>query len=146
MAAAEQELPIELRDRSSLRGGEYAWPINDIPDVIQAAQLANLSSVGGQLQFRLSDGGTCECYWVEVDRLEGLPPSLPWAERVSQTAERALAAFEDLRTRFDFIGEGRKAFSAHFDKYEAGGGDINQAMCFVWYLESNPNQPSSEPS
>ena len=146
MDLPEQELPKALVDRSSLRGGEYAWPIHDIPDVIRAAQLANLVSVGGQLQFRLSDGGTCECYWIEIDALEGLPSGLPWVERVSKTAERALAAFEDLRARFDFVGEGRKAFAAHFDKYEAEGGDINQAMCFVWYLESNPNQPSSEPS
>ena len=137
-AAPEEQIPDSLRRRASLRGGEYAWPVEDIPNVIEAARLANLASLGGQLQFRLPDGGTCECYWVEIDPLVGLPPDLSWAERVSQTAERSLAAFHDLRSKFDFIREGRTAFADHLGKYEADGGDLSQAMCFVWYLESQP--------
>ncbi len=139
MATAEEQLPAGLLQGSSLRGGEYAWPIEDIPKVIEAARLENLASVGGQLQFRIPDGGTCECYWIEIDPTAGLSPDLPWAERVSLTAERSLAAFQNLRSQFDFIEEGRKAFASHLDKYEAEGGDLNQVMCFVWYLENGPN-------
>jgi hypothetical protein len=103
----EARLPRDLVQRASLRGNEYAWPIEDIPKVIEAGRQANLASIGGQLQFRLPDGGTCECYWVEVDTYKSAPASLPWRERVNQTADVALADFSRLLSKFDFLAEGR---------------------------------------
>ena len=66
MLDIEQALPSKLVGRASLRGREHAWSLDDIPNVIEAAREAQLISIGGQLQFRLPDGGTCECYWIEV--------------------------------------------------------------------------------
>jgi hypothetical protein len=83
---AERHLPDKILKLASLRGNEYAWPINDIPLAIEAACQANLISIGGQLQFRLPDDTTCECYWVEVDTYKSVPESLSWNERVAQTA------------------------------------------------------------
>ena len=80
----ERHLPHGLLGRASLAGNEYAWRVEDIPEVIEAARQAGLVGLGGQLPFRLPGpgGGTCDCYWVEVNTFEETPPSLPWAQRV----------------------------------------------------------------
>jgi hypothetical protein len=124
----------ELIDRASLRGNEYAWRLSDIPKVIRAARDAGLVNVGGQLQFRLPDGGTCECYWVEVDTFKSVPAGLPWGERVTRTAEIALADFASLESSYDLMAEGRRAFDSHLREVEARGIDPAETMCFVWYL------------
>jgi len=142
----ELRLPPEILRRASLRGNEYAWPIEDIPKVIESARQSNLASIGGQLQFRLPDGGTCECYWVEVDTYKSVPTSLPWQERVEQTATVALADFSHLLSKFDFVAEGRRSFAEHFKRLEAEGGDLNQTMCFVWYLDDDEPSPKAEQS
>ncbi len=121
-------LPAELLNRASLRGNEYAWPLADIPNVIEAARVANLLNIGGQLQFRLPDGGICECYWVEVDTFQTVSKDQPWKARVEAAANEASAAFGDLPSRYDFVAEGRKAFAEHLDKLS----DPASAMCFVW--------------
>ena len=53
--------PGQLLERATLRGNERTWPIGDIPEVIEVAKENDLASVGGQLQLRFPDGGTCEC-------------------------------------------------------------------------------------
>lgn len=141
MTSTELHLPHDVFQRASLRGNEYAWPIEDIPKVIEAARQANLASVGGQLQFRLPDGGTCECYWVEVDTYKSVPASLPWQERVNQTAAVALADFSHLLSKFDFVAEGRRSFAEHFKRFDAEGGDPIQTMCFVWCLDDGESSP-----
>jgi hypothetical protein len=133
-APAVSALPPDLLARASLAGNEYAWPIADIPAVIEATRAANLVSIGGQLQFRLPDRGTCECYWVEVDTFKSVDKALPWKERVMATAEVALRDFGALQERFDFLAEGRKAFRDYLDKLLADGRDPADAMCFVWYV------------
>jgi hypothetical protein len=47
--SAKSALPPDLLARALLAGNEYAWPLADIPAVIEAARAANLVSVGGQL-------------------------------------------------------------------------------------------------
>ena len=108
MRPTESRLPLDILQRASLRGNGYAWPIEDIPKVIEAARQASLASIGGQLQFRRPDGGTCECYWIEVDTYKSVPTSLPWGERINQTAAVARADFSRLLSKFDFAAEGRR--------------------------------------
>ena len=134
MRFPERLLPNDLLEQATLRGNEYAWALDHIPEVIEAAKQANLVSIGGQLQFRFPDGSTCECYWLQVDTYQTVVSSLPWAKRVTRTAESALADFRDLRTSYDFIAEGRKAFAEEFRKWDAKGIDPAAAMCFVWYV------------
>lgn len=107
--------------RTSSPGEQYAWRLEDIPQVIEAARFLNLISIGGQLQFRLPDGGTCECYWVDVDTYKSVDKRLPWTERVNRTAEAALRDFEALPKRYDFIAEGRVAFASYLDGLVAQG-------------------------
>lgn len=134
MEIPENLLPQEILSRATLRGKEYAWRLEDIPKVIAAARNCNLASVGGQLQFRFPEGGTCECYWIEVDTHQSLSSDLSWAERVALTSETALAEFQKLQSKWDFISEGRSAFGEQFEKWEVAGGDPAEAMCFVWYV------------
>lgn len=133
---ATEKLPQSLLEKASLRGKEYAWPLAVIPEVIEAARKANLLNIGGQLQFRIPDGGTCDCYWVGVYTYKSVPENLPWAERVDLAAKVALEDFQILRETSDFLAEGREGFSAPIDEYINAGGDINTAMCFVWYLST----------
>jgi hypothetical protein len=139
----ETKLPSDLLERASLRGNEYAWPIEDIPAVIDAAEKANLASLGGQLQFRLPDGGTCECYWVEVDALRDCPDNLTWKERVRITAAGTRQQFNELRQRYDFVSEGRDSFCKHLTELEASGGSVTDAMRFVWYVQSEESYSNS---
>ncbi len=135
MHLAAKLLPEDVIVRATLRGNEYAWRVGDIPTVIEAAKTANLINLGGQLQFRIPKGGTCECYWVEVDTYKDVSADLPWADRVSTTAASALSQFRQLCKERDFVAEGRTSFGEHLREFEAQGGDLNEALCFVWYVE-----------
>ncbi|RIJ31292.1 hypothetical protein [Henriciella algicola] len=122
---AEQSLPKAILEKSSLRGLEYAWHPDDIPEVIEAARVAGLKSLGGQLQFRLPDA-TCEIYWIEVDQFgTEVDPD--------EAARRTLAQFHAIYSKDSWFREGR-TFPA-VREYEKAGGNLNAAMCFVWYLE-----------
>ncbi|HMQ42185.1 MAG TPA: hypothetical protein PKC09_13040 [Paracoccus sp. (in: a-proteobacteria)] len=137
MVRYEKLLPAHVLDSATLRGNEYAWPLEAIPKVVFAAQEAGLINVGGQLQFRLP-AGTCECYWIEVDTLRVMPNRLSKQEKIEWTAQEALSQFEQLPHRWDFLAEGKKAFTNALNEYVAGGGDPLRAVCFVWYVEK-PN-------
>jgi hypothetical protein len=143
--SSTEKLPDELLSRASLHGGEYAWPLAEIPAVIEAARAANLLNIGGQLQFRLPDGGVCECYWVDVDTYLRVSKDQPWDERVEAAAADALSAFHQLQNEYNFLSEGQNGFAAHLDALKATGGDPQDAMCFVWYAvraeEENGNTP-----
>lgn len=128
-----ERLPPDILARATLRGREYAWALDDIPAVIEAARKAGLINVGGQLQFR-APGATCEIYYVEVDTYKSVPKTLPYEERVEKTAEAALREFTHLRETEDFIAEGRKGFADVLRDYEAQGGDLSDIVCFVWYV------------
>jgi hypothetical protein len=136
MATGGSRLPQHLIERALMHGGELAWALDDIPAVIEAARDANLVSVGGQLQFRFPDGGTCECCWVEVDIYKSVSTSASWQERVDRAAAAAMAEFLQLSTKLDFLAEGRNAFPAAFADLERQGQDAALAMCFVWYVEA----------
>ena len=129
-------LPETIRSAAYRSGNEWGWKPEAIPLVIDEAEKAGLLNVGGQLQFLLPEA-TCECYWVEVDALIGEPENLTWAERVALAATAARQKMADVSRRYDFIEEGRKAFTAPFEAYEAVGGDVRDRICFIWYLEAD---------
>jgi hypothetical protein len=116
----EELLPPEVLMKASLSGNEYGWRVYEIPSVIEAARKSNLLNVGGQLQFRVSDG-TCECYWIDIDTYKTVLETLPWSERVELSAAEALKAYALLSQTKDFLAEGRNNFDhlAEFEKAEA---------------------------
>lgn len=127
-------LPPDIMRRAFPGGPEYAWPIADIPAVIRAAHDCNLVSIGGQLQFRILNIATCECAYVEVDTYRSVSKSESWQDRVTKTHDVALEQFARLKDEYDFVKEGRRyeVLSA----FEAAGGQLEDVMCFVWYVES----------
>jgi hypothetical protein len=143
--SSTERLPAELLSRASLRSGEYAWPLAEIPAVIEAVRTANLLNVGGQLQFRLPDVGTCECYWVEVDTYRTVSKEQSWEARVEAAAADALSAFNELPAEYDFLAEGQKGFADHFDALRAAGHDPQDAMCFVWYAVGAEDEKGNAP-
>jgi hypothetical protein len=130
----ERLLPSELIRRVSQRGREYAWSLDDIPDVIEAARAAQLINVGGQLQFRLPNGGTCECYWIKVDTHREIDQTLPWDARVQGAAQAARRQFAELPPKEVLVEEGRKAFGHHLAEAETAGHNLADLICFVWYV------------
>ena len=143
--SSTERLPAELLSRASLRGNEYAWPLADIPAVIEAARATNLLNVGGQLQFRLPDDGVCECYWVEVDTYLRVSKEQPWEARVETAAADALSAFNQLQNEYDFLAEGQKGFGTYLDALRAVGRDPRDAMCFVWYAVDADDEKGEAP-
>lgn len=135
MSDAELLLPKEILGRATLRENEYAWPIAEIPSVIDAARLSNLVNIGGQLQFRIPNGGTCECHWVQVDTYQDVSYDLPWDERVNATAKSAHAQFQSLCRKYDFPAEIMKEFAQHLEGIDLQESTMSEALCFVWYVE-----------
>lgn len=122
--------PKHLLDRATLRGSEFAWRLDDIPSVIKAVEAAGYVNIGGQLQFRLHECGTCECYEVEVNTGKTLE-KLDRSKQVSASAAEALRQFERLPYEFDFIVQGRAGFGKFFDEHGVTESDIREAMCFA---------------
>jgi hypothetical protein len=118
--------------RASVRGQEHAWPVADIPAVINALEAAGLVNVGGQLQLRIPEGATCECHWIEVDT-SSVGSDLHRADRVAVTAIAAHEQFETLCRDYEFVAEVRSAFPEQVRSFEDAGGDISAHLCFVWY-------------
>lgn len=137
-------LPETLQRSATLRGNEYAWRPDDIPNVIEAGMRANLLNVGGQLQLRLPTA-TCECYWVQVDTFRVVPGNLPWNDGVAMTASEALRQFVKLPQEFDFVVEARKALPKSLS-VENSVSDLEDAICFVWYLEAHTAQATERVS
>ena len=129
----EPRLPSEILAKASVRSDEYAWRVDDIPSVIDAARQAGLVNIGGQLQFRGPEF-TCECYWVEVDAYKAVPSDLPFQVRVDRTAEAATWAFETLSREVDLLAEGRTAFANVLGRYDDNA--LRDMMWFVWYVSS----------
>ncbi|MEM1036160.1 MAG: hypothetical protein AAGI14_05300 [Pseudomonadota bacterium] len=122
--SAVEKLPDTLLNKATLRGNEYAWKLDDIPTVIKTARSIGLINLGGQLQFRIP-GATCEAYEIEVRPNDKKCPE----NAAKQCHEQFI---ELLRNKAVFI-EKAKDWQSLRD-YEADGGDLLQAMCFVWYL------------
>jgi hypothetical protein len=129
--AIDRCLPQDLLRRASLGGNEYAWRLDDIPTVIEAARAAGLVNRGGQLQFRIP-GSTCDAHWVSVYPYRSMSKRLAWDELVECTAVETRARFYDLYLEHDFLAEIRQGFGEIVDGYRAAGHDPEAAICFVW--------------
>ncbi len=132
----EMKLPKIIQSAACRSSNEWGWRPEAIPFVIDEAEKVGLLNIGGQLQFLMPEG-ICECYWVEVDALADEPKDLTWTERVSFAATAARQKMADVSHHYDFIEEGRRAFSTIFQAYEAAGGDVRDRMCFIWYLKAD---------
>lgn len=127
----EQLLPKDILKNASLRGKEYAWHQSDVEATIRAAKQIKLATIGGQVQFRFSDG-TYELYWLEFDSTPK-NDNETWDEFVERSADECLNGFKNLCKAVDFISEG---LQSEYIQEKAKTEDIGSYLCFVVYFDT----------
>jgi hypothetical protein len=132
----ELALPESIRRKASITpGGEHAWRIDDVEDVIAAARAIGLACLGGQVQFQFPEG-TCEAYWLSYNPAEQRPGEL-WQEYVSRSADETLAAFRRVRSETDFRAVAR-GWAFIQQKIDMEGCDPIENLWFVLYIQGVP--------
>ena len=131
----ESRLPMEILAKADLRHDEYAWRIADLPEVIEAARALGLRNIGGQLQIRTPDA-IGECDWVQIDACQLIPPVLPWEAQVEMAANVAMQDLQLLKGEFNFAKEIREAFPEPVAQFTNAGGQLEDAIWFVWYVDA----------
>ncbi|MFT4074788.1 MAG: hypothetical protein QM647_04585 [Asticcacaulis sp.] len=132
---AEKLLPAEILAKADFRQNEYAWRIADLPQVIEAARALGLRNIGGQLQIRTPDA-IGECDWVQIDACQLIPPVLPWEAQVEMAANVALQDLQMLKAEFNFGKEISEAFPEPVARFIEAGGTLEEAVWFVWYVDT----------
>ncbi|MFQ5965939.1 MAG: hypothetical protein ACE5KZ_16865 [Candidatus Scalinduaceae bacterium] len=131
----EKLLPKVILSKASVSpGGEHAWKMEDVPKVIEAARVAGLANLGGQLQFQGSIG-TAEPYWLNFEPTKrNINES--WLQYVNRMAQETLKDFERLCKNTDFEKEGCQNWK-HIKEAKEKGININEHLWFVLYFKSD---------
>ena len=141
----EELLPAPILAKATLCGKEYAWPLADVEQVIEAARSAGLATLGGQAQFRLPDG-ICEMYWREADASDR-KPNESWSAFVCRSAGEVLARFKEKVANVDYLAEARRW--PFLGKQLEQGVDVLAYLCFVLYFQAEktpePTRPPHRP-
>jgi hypothetical protein len=87
-----------------LRGNEYGWSVSAFPNALAKALNAGYACLGGQFQFRLDDGNTCEMYWLEADSSERTAHE-SWKDYSRRSCTEVLSRFQHLMSETDFAKE-----------------------------------------
>lgn len=123
-----RRLPTALRKREWLVDGDYAWRIDDLPDVILTARDAGLINLGGELQFR-SSFGYFTCPDVVVDLRGNLYDGRVWETQIDVSADEALAQLaRDGASGVTVVAADSKR--AALDAYRAEAGEFGVARAF----------------
>ena len=131
----EQSLPKDILSKASISpGGEHAWKMEDIPEVIEAARAAGLANLGGQPQFQ-DPIGTAEPYWLNFEPTER-KANESWHRYIDRSATETLAAFNNLCQSTDFEREGCKNWP-HIKEAKEKGINPTEHLWFVLYFEKN---------
>ena len=97
-------LPPNISQGATLRGNEYGWRVSAFPDALANAQAHGYACLGGQFQFRLDDGSTCEMYWLEANSKERAHGE-SWVEYCHRSCSEVLNRFQHLASVTDFKKE-----------------------------------------
>jgi hypothetical protein len=100
----KNELPSAITNGATLRGNEYGWTISSFPNAANAAEANGYVCLGGQFQFRLTDGSTCEMYWLSADSKDRLDEE-PWEEYAHRSCAEVLEGFRIRISETDFTKE-----------------------------------------
>jgi len=101
---SDQPLPPEIAEGATLQGNEYGWGVSSFPNALSKAQDAGYACLGGQFQFRLDDGSTCEMYWLEADSCERTAGE-SWEDYSRRSCTEVLLRFQHLMSETDFAKE-----------------------------------------
>ena len=100
------ELPSDVVEGATLRGNEYGWSISSFPDALARAEKKGYACLGGQYQFRLDDGSTCEMYWLSADSAERRSDE-SWPAYTHRSCSEVLKRFQQVASQADFAKEAR---------------------------------------
>lgn len=94
-------LPPDITQGATLRGNEYGWIVSTFPSAVAKAEVRGYACLGGQFQFRLDDGSTCEMYWLEADSAERTDGE-SWTDYCRRSCTEVLQRFQRLMSKTDF--------------------------------------------
>jgi hypothetical protein len=94
-------LPPDIAHGALLRGNEYGWTVSSFPNALAKAEAGGYACLGGQFQFRLDDGSTCEMYWLDANPTER-KTSQSWADYSRRSCAEVLQRFLYLMSETDF--------------------------------------------
>jgi hypothetical protein len=94
-------LPTDITRGATLRGNEYGWNVASFPVALARAEAKGYACLGGQFQFRLDDGTTCEMYWLSADSNDRVPGEA-WADYSHRSCAEVLNNFKNLASTTDF--------------------------------------------
>jgi hypothetical protein len=98
------DLPSDVVEGATLRGNEYGWSTTSFLVALDRAEAHGYACLGGQFQFRLGDGSTCEMYWLSADSKERLPGE-QWADYSRRSCSELKQNFQRLISETDFTKE-----------------------------------------
>jgi len=130
------ELPDTMTRGASLEGSEYGWRVDDFPRVLADAAQRGLACVGGQFQFRLPEGATCEMYWLCADASPRRQDET-WSDYVSRCRAEVEQTFRRLCDETDFRREAVTGFDFLRAKCDAGFDPLPH-LYFVAYFDHEP--------
>ena len=130
LAVIENLLPKAVLAKATRTGNELAWPLADVPEVINAAETRLLANLGGQPQFVYPEG-TCEPFWLNADA-DSRREDETWEEYVRRSADEIRTGFKRIVSETDFEKEAR-SFSFLAKKLERGE-DVMSQLRFVLYF------------
>lgn len=99
-----EALPFDIVQGATLRGREYGWSISSFPEALARAKAHGYACLGGQFQFRLDDGSTCEMYWLSADSEERVSGE-SWVDYSHRSCLEVLHGFQHLVSTADFRKE-----------------------------------------
>lgn len=102
--APTPDLPSEITEGASLQGNEWGWPVSSFPNAITRAAALGYACLGGQFQFRLSDGSTCEMYWLSASS-DDRRSDEAWADYSRRSCVEVSQNFQQLVSETDFSTE-----------------------------------------
>jgi hypothetical protein len=107
-------LPSDISQGARLRGNEYGWSVSSFPDALARAEAHGYACLGGQFQFRLDDGSTCEMYWLAADSKERAHGE-SWADYSHRSCSEVQNKFQRLASATDFRKEASSWPSVQID-------------------------------
>ena len=135
MSITRTQLPDTMTKGASLRGSEYGWRLDDFPRVLADAAQHGLACVGGQFQFRLPEGATCEMYWLCANA-SSKRQSETWADYTGRSRTEVERTFRRLCDETDFR---RAAIGFDFLRQKCDAGfDPLPHLYFVAYFDHEP--------
>jgi hypothetical protein len=108
-------LPSDISQGAALQGNEYGWSLSSFPDALTRAEAHGYACLGGQFQFRLDDGSTCEMYWLAADSKERAHRE-SWMEYSLRSCSEVLNKFQRLASGTDFQKEASNWPSVQIDR------------------------------